>query len=328
MTNRLSRLAAAAGLALLAAVPAFADAPRLKASVSLSAPLVQLGDLVENAGHAAAKPVFRAPDPGHTGAVPVAAVLAAAERLGLEGVDTAGLEEIVVSRKARIVSAEEIETRLRDAILSRLGLADEGALSLVIDQSLRDLVLDPEAEARLALDRLDMVGSSGRFRAAFSIADAGAIGRFELDGTAYETVEIVVPARPIRRGEIVGRGDLLVEKVRRRAALADALTAPGEAIGMAARRGLQVGAPLAQADLVEPELVARGDMVTLVFRGPGLNLSVRARARQAGARGDLVTVVNLQSNRMLQGIVTGPGRVELESSSPALAAHAAAAGRS
>ena len=46
-------------------------APRLKELVTVSSEIVRIGDLVENAGIAADVPVFRAPDLGQTGAVPI-----------------------------------------------------------------------------------------------------------------------------------------------------------------------------------------------------------------------------------------------------------------
>src|SRR5436853_6968775 len=48
---------------------------RLKSEVTVSSDVVRIGDLVENAGAAANAPIFRAPDLGQTGAVPVRAVL-------------------------------------------------------------------------------------------------------------------------------------------------------------------------------------------------------------------------------------------------------------
>ena len=54
-----------------------ASAPRRalkRASVTVAGDVVRIGDLVENAGAAADVPIFRAPDLGQTGTVPVARV--------------------------------------------------------------------------------------------------------------------------------------------------------------------------------------------------------------------------------------------------------------
>jgi len=53
--------------------------------------------------------------------------------------------------------------------------------------------------------------------------------------------------------------------------------------------------------------IRRGETVTLVFSAPGLQLISRARALQDGGVGDPIRLVNLQSNRTIDAIVTGPG---------------------
>ena len=53
--------------------------------------------------------------------------------------------------------------------------------------------------------------------------------------------------------------------------------------------------------------VRRGDMLTLVYIAPGMQLTTRARATNDAAIGDPVRVVNLQSNRTVEATVTGIG---------------------
>ena len=53
--------------------------------------------------------------------------------------------------------------------------------------------------------------------------------------------------------------------------------------------------------------VRRGDMLTLVYIAPGMQLTTRARAMSDAAIGDPVRVVNLQSNRTVEATVTGIG---------------------
>ncbi|MGE0047235.1 MAG: flagella basal body P-ring formation protein FlgA [Hyphomonadaceae bacterium] len=51
--------------------------------------------------------------------------------------------------------------------------------------------------------------------------------------------------------------------------------------------------------------VRRGEMITLVYVAPGLQLTTRARALANGAVGDTVRAINLQSNRELDVLITG-----------------------
>lgn len=53
--------------------------------------------------------------------------------------------------------------------------------------------------------------------------------------------------------------------------------------------------------------IRRGDTVLLVFVAPGMQLTTHARATQDGAVGAHIRLVNLQSNRAVDAVVTGPG---------------------
>ena len=102
----------------LAATPAAAQitgaiyAPtHLKSQATVSSDIVRIGDLVENAGAAANTPIFRAPDLGQTGAVPVRAVLDAVRSHGLVGLDAGGLSEIsdlIAAQRAYEMNAKVI----------------------------------------------------------------------------------------------------------------------------------------------------------------------------------------------------------------------------
>ena len=81
---------------------------------------------------------------------------------------------------------------------------------------------------------------------------------------------------------------------------------------------------------MKPALVQRNDVVTIFYEAPGINLTLRGQAQEAGALGDTINVMNTQSKRMLQGVVIGAGRVAVAAvasgvveSAPAAAAPAA-----
>jgi flagella basal body P-ring formation protein FlgA len=74
---------------------------------------------------------------------------------------------------------------------------------------------------------------------------------------------------------------------------------------------------------MKPELVQRNETVTLIFEVPGIMLTVRGKAMEAGAEGDLVSVLNPQSKRTVQGTVTGMGTVTVVATRPRIAANVA-----
>jgi flagella basal body P-ring formation protein FlgA len=65
--------------------------------------------------------------------------------------------------------------------------------------------------------------------------------------------------------------------------------------------------------------------VTLVYETPGLTLTMLGKAIDSGTEGDLVNVLNVQSKRPVQGIVSGPGRVTMRATVIGTQARTAAA---
>jgi flagellar basal body P-ring formation protein FlgA len=54
---------------------------------------------------------------------------------------------------------------------------------------------------------------------------------------------------------------------------------------------------------------------------PGISLTVRGKAAEGGAEGDVISVLNEQSKRTVQGLIVGPGRVLISARGPKLVAN-------
>src|SRR2546423_1776861 len=287
--------------------PAAAQA-RLKAQTTVTSDIVRIGDLVENAGVAANTPIFRAPDLGQTGAVPSRAVLDAVRLYGLIAVDARGISEIAVTRLSRIIAIDDIEARIVQALTARHRLGKAEDLKLSFDRELRAIQLETNAAADLSLARFSYEPSAHRFDVTFELGSGRA---WRYTGTAVETVEIAVPNRALARGELIKANDVAIER-RPRAEFANEPPAPvAEVLGHAARRALRAGQALRNADLMKPELVQRGDTVTLHYEVPGIAITMRGKALDAGTEGGTVNVLNEQSKRTIQGVVTGAGHVTM-----------------
>ena len=88
-------LAATPAAAQIAAAPP--STPTLKRSATVSTDIVHIGDLVDNAGAAADAPIFRSPDVGTTGSVPVQQVLDAIRPYHIYLIDTGNLATVEVT---------------------------------------------------------------------------------------------------------------------------------------------------------------------------------------------------------------------------------------
>jgi flagellar basal body P-ring formation protein FlgA len=300
---------------LLAAVvsPAAAQlaaTPQLKREVTVSGDIVRIGDLIENAGPAAATPIFRAPDLGRTGALPAQRVLDAVLPHGLIVVDARGIAEVSVTRAARVIGSDDIEARIARALAGRNTLGDAKNMKMVFDREVRPIELDPHVTADLAVARMSYDPYSRRFDLTFELAEAGSQRRaWRYTGVAVETVEIATVSRALARGDVVKISDVTIERRPKNELTGEPPAPAGEVVGLAARRAVRLGAALRTADLMKPELVQRNETVTLQYQVPGIVVTLRGKALDSGAEGDTVSVQNVETKRTVQGIVTGPGRV-------------------
>ncbi len=114
---------------------------------------------------------------------------------------------------------------------------------------------------------------------------------------------------------------MLIERRPRTELTREIITDRERAVGLAARAPLQPGRVIRAAELMKPALVQRDESVTLMYEVPGVRLTVRGKAGEPGAEGDVISVLNEQSKRTVQGVVVGPGRVVISTLAPRLAAN-------
>ena len=190
------------------------SSPVLRAEVNVTGDVVRIGDVIDNAGPAAQIAIYRAPDLGTSGKLPVAQVLTALRAHRVIGVETHDINEISVTRLARTLEAKDIETQIASALEHRGGLGDAANLSLTFDRDVQTMQLDASNTGAMQLVANRFEPRSGRFDLTFEIGnDAGlAVTRLRFTGTAIETVEAAVLARGVERGEILKSSDVIVER--------------------------------------------------------------------------------------------------------------------
>jgi flagella basal body P-ring formation protein FlgA len=286
--------------------------PVLRASVNVSSDVVRIGDVIDNAGSAAQIAIYRAPDLGTTGSIPVAQVINALRAHQVIGVDTKGIGKVAVTRLARSLDADELELQIAVALEHRNGLGDANNLSLTFDNDLRTVRLDADNNGAVTAVSTRFDPRSGRFDVTLEVDnDQGTPPvRLRFTGTAVETVEAAVLARDVDRNTLLRSSDFTMER-RPKAEVGNDIVGHDSIVGMQARRPLRAGQPIRTADLTKPDLVKRDQPVTLIYRAGGIYLTVRGKAAEGGTEGDVVNVINLQSKRTVSGVVVGRGEVSI-----------------
>ncbi len=309
--------APAPGATASTTAPAATAKLRLKPDLTLSRDIVGFGDLITGLSpQDAALPAFRAPALGDTGTIQVARIVDAAVKHGLlrdaQDLDSQGVAQVVVTRAARRITGLDVEAAVKSALLERFGV-DGRAFALLLDGGAPSVVVEPELTGDLAALDLNYDARTRRVTGRLTMPGSAAtrLKPVRVSGQLVETAEVVVPLRTIARGETLRPSDVTIERRPRDAQFNDVLGEMKAAIGKVAKRTLVAGSVLRSGDVQREEVVGRGDIVTIVYEARGIAISLRGRANEAGAIGDSIAITNIQSKRVLQGTVTGPGRVNV-----------------
>jgi flagellar basal body P-ring formation protein FlgA len=308
---------------LVLALPAraaddFIATPTLRASITVTSDVVRVGDLIDNAGSAALIPLYRSPDLGTTGALPVAQVLAVLRAKQVIGVMTGDIKEVQVTRLARTLVNKDLETAVASALERRFGLGDAANITVTFDRGIADMRLDASNTGVLQPVATRYDARSGRFDIAFEINNDNnpAPTKLRFTGTAIETVEVAVLTRDIDRVDLLKASDVAMER-RPKAEVTGEAASRDRTLGMQLRRPMRAGTPIRVADIVKPDFVQRDQNVTVIYQVPGIYLTTRGKAIESGAEGDTISVLNLQTKRTLSGVVTGRGQVTVQGASQA-----------
>ena len=281
--------------------------PLLREQIKVYSDIVTLGDMFENAGDAERAPVFRSPDLGTSGVVRAKRVIAAARHHGLEWRNPGDIAEVSVHRPSRVVTLDEV----RDSISKHVGSAD-GVWSVSFNRGAKSFHIDPRVKGSPGIKHLDLQRDTGRFRAIVSFDGAEhPVAEKTFTGRAYPSVDAVVPAAAIKRGMTITEDDLKIARLPRSRVSSAAHTEMTNVVGMAAKKQLLPGRPIMRSDIEPPKLVKRNGMVTIVYRTKGMVLKTMGRALGDGARGETVSIQNLQSKRTVEAEVMATGTVSV-----------------
>lgn len=290
--------------ALLAAPSALAQqAVTLQPNPDAAGATVTLGDIFFDSGEAASVEVARAPAPGQTITLESAWLKAFAAQHGLSWANAFGEDIIRIGRESKRIEADEIEQLITDELAME---ADAPRFQISFIQ--RDLTMHAPADSAGAahVTRFDYDARSHAFSAEIAAYDGADPVR--ISGRAYGLMEVPALTAPLARGEIIDAADIGWVEVRADRLRPDAILEASDLIGMQAKRALRPNEALRAYDVKQVAAIEKGALITVVFQQSGLTLTVQARALEEAATGESLRVVNLQSNRTIEAVASGPGK--------------------
>lgn len=125
--------------------------------------------------------------------------------------------------------------------------------------------------------------------------------------------EVVVAARNLERGTVISAEDITTSRINTASLPSGHIVDKDRVVGMELRRSTRSGSYLVLSALEMPRVVNRGDAVVLEASSSSLTVAAKGTALGNGQVGEQIKVRNDQSERVVDALVVGPGRVTVVS---------------
>lgn len=173
--------------------------------------------------------------------------------------------------------------------------------------------LPEAAAARVMVSGLKFDEDQNRFSCRADVyADGKAYAATELSGKYYLLDEVWVPARNIKKGEIIAAGDLKKISFRRNRVKNANVVEKDKLAGKEAKRMLKEGKLVVDNDVGAKILIKKGDVVTAVYTTHHMQITTKAQAMSDGAEHDKIELVNTKSKKTIYGEVIDAETVKIE----------------
>jgi len=275
---------------------------------TLDGGVVHLGDIFQGTGEHADRVVAYAPRPGGRAVFDARWLQRVARAFKLNWRPTSRKDRVVIERASRLVGRNEVEEMLTERMIAEGG--DASSRVSLSNKSFR-LHLPTNKAVALGIDQFNINPSSGRFTAMLTWGN-GADDRMRMSGRFERMSDVPVLSNRAMRGDLISQSDIEWIQLPEVRLSRTTITDVDHIIGMAAKRAIQPGRPVTEGDVRRPLLVNRGETVTMLLTTPLMELSAKGRALQAGSKGDIIRISNLQTNTVIDAVVTGPGQARVD----------------
>ncbi|KQN90026.1 hypothetical protein ASE95_15020 [Sphingomonas sp. Leaf231] len=124
------------------------------------------------------------------------------------------------------------------------------------------------------------------------------------------TPAVFVLAHPVAAGTTLSVGDFRLREATDPPSVAGSVL-PADAAGQQATHHLPTGRVVRTSDIRSPQLIRRGDAVSITYRAGGLSITTPGQATSGAAHGQPIRVLALATRRTVDAVVDGPRRVRI-----------------
>ncbi len=133
----------------------------------------------------------------------------------------------------------------------------------------------------------------------------------ELAGKYNSSIEISVPSRFIKAGEVILASDVVKVKTKLSRIKDNFVVADENIIGMQAKKHLSPGMIIKSGELVKPAIIKINDPVNIIYQSNNIKLKTSGIALSSGAIGDNIKVKNEDSGTTVLGQIINKNTIQV-----------------
>lgn len=278
---------------------------------------IRLGDLASMSGEGAetlaSLEINPAPVPGNSRNLTSSLIEARIRNAGLEpqSFEVRGPRVIKTTRMHQVITHARIEDALESHILYEMPW-DPGLAVVELMVPKQEITLPPGVVeiSWQTNPRYDYLGL-GAFKADILVdgeRQRSVLCRANIDAFG----ELPVAVDQITRGQVLGPNDIRMERHSLNDVPPGAYRDAEEVAGLVARTTILPGQVITQRRVEPRTLVRRRQLVTVESRTGALSVTTQARAMSDGKAGDVIELMNTESQQVFTGIVRPDGRVMVQ----------------
>ncbi len=286
-----------------------ADAAQLRTAATVADDQIHLGDLFDGTGEQAERPVAPAPAPGRTQVFDAEFLTRLAQTYHVDWQPNPDGSEakVTVTRAGRTVGIDDLRAPIVQALSHR---AVGGKIQVEFENPAFHMMVPAGPPPVISVDNLYYSQVLSHFTADLVIGVGGpAPQRITVGGHATLLVDMPVLLRRVNPGEVITHADIGWVEMNANQLVGNIAASESDLVNRTPRRSLSVNTPVFLYDVIPLKLVTKGQMVTMVLRTPTMLLSTQGKAVQDGARGEVIRVQTLESNRIVDATVVGSNQV-------------------
>lgn len=212
---------------------------------------------------------------------------------------------VIVQRTASVIPAQAI----RDSLESRLrSVGVDGNFHIKPYTEIPEMILPKRFGKSFEISSLDFDPATDRFKATIVAPSTKEMHKkVTFSGTIERMIDVPVLKKSMRNGPIIINSDIQMVPMRIRSLNDDVIVDKQKVLGMTPDRFLVANKPIRKRDVSTPTLVERGQRITLIHEQGPMKLSALGKSMENGTKGQIIRVVNLDSNTSIRAEVIGSG---------------------